>query len=87
MSRNRAFMLTALAINYLRQGDVDHGVRIGWDALSLATGPQSKRVTDRLRPLELAAGNSNTSDSRQLVHLIRQHRWPAQPSGRPVGVR
>ncbi|MCA1702459.1 MAG: transcriptional regulator [Actinobacteria bacterium] len=77
MSRSRTFMLTALATNHLRQGDVDHGVRIGRDALSLASGLQSKRVTDRLRPLQLAAGESNNPDSRQLAHLIRQHRWPA----------
>ena len=32
------FMLTALAANHLRQGDVDDGVRIGRDALSPATG-------------------------------------------------
>ena len=74
MSRSRAFMLTALATNHLRLGDVDHGVRIGRDALSLATGLQSKRVTDRLSPLELAAAESNNSDSRQLAYLIRQHR-------------
>jgi tetratricopeptide (TPR) repeat protein len=77
MRRSRTFMLTALATNHLRQGDVDHGVRIGQDALSLATGLQSKRVTDRLRPLELAAAESNNSDSRQLAHLIRQQRSPA----------
>ena len=81
MSRSRTFMLTALATNYLRQGDVDHGVRIGRDALSLATGLQSTRVTDRLRPLELAARESSNLDSRQLAHLIRQHRSSARPSG------
>ncbi|HEX2288801.1 MAG TPA: hypothetical protein VHH53_01050, partial [Pseudonocardiaceae bacterium] len=79
MARSRTFMLTALATNHLRQGDVDHGVRVGRDALTLATGLQSKRVTDRLRPLELAAGKSTNADSRQLARLIRQHR---SPSGR-----
>jgi hypothetical protein len=85
MSRSRTFMLTALATNHLRQGDVDHGVRIGRDALSLATGLQSKRVTDRLRPLEVAAASSTNSDSHQLAYLIRQHRSPARPSGRLAG--
>jgi tetratricopeptide (TPR) repeat protein len=82
MNRSRTFMLTALATNHLRQGDVDHGVRIGRDALSLANGLQSKRVTDRLRPLELAAGTSSNSDSRQLARLIREH---SSPSGRLAG--
>ncbi|HVE95441.1 MAG TPA: transcriptional regulator [Pseudonocardiaceae bacterium] len=82
MGRSRTFMLTALATNHLRQGDVDHGVRIGRDALSLATGLQSTRVIDRLRPLELAAANSTNSDARQLAHLIRQHRSPDRWSGR-----
>ncbi|MGH3896959.1 MAG: tetratricopeptide repeat protein [Pseudonocardiaceae bacterium] len=75
MSRSRAFTLTALATNYLRQGDVDHGVRIGRDALTLATGLKSKRVTDRLEPLEIEAGRrSSNSDSRHLSQLIRQYR-------------
>ncbi|HEX2289271.1 MAG TPA: transcriptional regulator [Pseudonocardiaceae bacterium] len=85
MSRSRAFMLTALATNHLRQGDVDHGVRVGRDALTLATGLQSKRVTDRLRPLELAAGKSNDSDSRQLAHLIRLHSSPSGRLANPAG--
>ncbi len=87
MSRSRTFMLTALATNHLRQGDVDHGVRIGRDALTLATGLQSKRVTDRLRPLEITAANSTNSDARQLAHLIRQHRSPASAVRTPGGPR
>ncbi|MGH3933826.1 MAG: helix-turn-helix domain-containing protein [Pseudonocardiaceae bacterium] len=75
MSRSRTFMLTALATNHLRQGDVDQGVRIGRDALSLATGLKSKRIADRLKPLEIEAGRrTNNSDSRQLSALIQQYR-------------
>ncbi|MGH3870876.1 MAG: helix-turn-helix domain-containing protein [Pseudonocardiaceae bacterium] len=75
MSRSRAFTLTALATNHLRQGDVDLGVRIGRDALGLATVLKSKRVTDRLRPLENeAAQRSNNSDARHLSHVIQQLR-------------
>ena len=85
MSRSRAFMLTALATNHLCQGDVDHGVRIGRDALTLATGLKSKRVTDRLRPLELAAGKLNNSDSRELARLIRQHSSPSGRLADPAG--
>ena len=75
MNRSRAFELTALATNHLRQGDVDHGVRIGREALSLATVLKSKRVIDRLKPLEIeAARRSSNSDSRHLSHLIHQVR-------------
>ena len=75
MGRSRAFTLTALATNHLRQGDVDHGVRIGREALLLARGVQSTRVTDRLAPLEIAArARSSNSDARDLSHSIRQYR-------------
>jgi transcriptional regulator with XRE-family HTH domain len=75
MSRSRAFSLTALATNHIRQGDVDLGVRIGREALSLATGLKSKRVADRLEPLEIEAGlRSSNSDSRQLSQTIKQYR-------------
>jgi transcriptional regulator with XRE-family HTH domain/tetratricopeptide (TPR) repeat protein len=75
MSRSRAFSLTALATNHIRQGEVDHGIRIGREALSLATGLKSKRVADRLEPLEIEAGlRSSNSDSRQLSQMIKQYR-------------
>ncbi|HEY6423897.1 MAG TPA: helix-turn-helix transcriptional regulator [Pseudonocardiaceae bacterium] len=75
MSRSRAFNLTMLATNHLRQGDVDHGIRVGRDALVLASGLKSKRVADRLQPLELAAAQrSGSSDARDLSQLIRQYR-------------
>lgn len=75
MSRSRAFMLTALATNHLRQGDVDHGVRVGREALGLAKGLKSARVADRMEPLEIAtAGRPSSADARDLNHLIRQYR-------------
>ncbi|MGH3754519.1 MAG: helix-turn-helix domain-containing protein [Pseudonocardiaceae bacterium] len=74
MGRSSAFSLSMLATTHLLQGDVDHGVQIGRKALTAAIGLKSKRVTDRLEPLELAAGKSNNQDSRQLAHLIHQHR-------------
>lgn len=68
-------MLTALATNHLRQGDVDHGVRIGREALGLASGLKSARVADRMEPLQLAAAQrASSSDARDLTHLIRQYR-------------
>jgi tetratricopeptide (TPR) repeat protein len=72
--RSQAFTLTMLATSHLRQGDIDHGVQAGRKALTLANGLKSKRVTDRMRPLELEAGKSNNSDSRQLADLIRDYR-------------
>ncbi len=72
MARNQAFELTMLATSHLRQGNVDLGVQSGRKALALATGLKSKRVTDRLKPLEIAAGKLNNSDSRQLAHLLSQ---------------
>lgn len=75
MSRSRAFNLTALATNHLRQGDVDQGIRIGRDALMLATGLKSARVDDRLEPLQIAAGQRvGNADARDLSQLIRQYR-------------
>ncbi|MGH3794301.1 MAG: helix-turn-helix domain-containing protein [Pseudonocardiaceae bacterium] len=79
MSRSKAFMLTALATNHLRQGDVDHGVRVGREALGLAHGLKSARVADRMAPLELAAAQrAGNSDARELTHLIRQYRGRSQ---------
>ena len=72
--RSQAFTLTMLATSHLRQGEIDHGVQTGRKALALANGLKSKRVTDRMRPLENEAGKSNNSDSRQLAHLISQYR-------------
>ncbi|HEX2300850.1 MAG TPA: transcriptional regulator, partial [Pseudonocardiaceae bacterium] len=79
MSRSRAFMLTALATNHLRQGDVDHGVRVGREALSLANGLKSARVADRMQPLEIAAAQrASSADARDLTQQIRQYRGRAR---------
>jgi hypothetical protein len=85
MARSRAFTLTMLATNHLRQDDVEHGVEVGHRALAFATGLKSKRVTDRLKPLELVAGQSTKSDSSELSRLIRQHRSVSR-SGDTVSV-
>ncbi|MGH3694641.1 MAG: transcriptional regulator [Pseudonocardiaceae bacterium] len=75
MGRSQAFSLTMLATSHLRQGDVDHGIQIGRKALVAATAVKSKRVTDRLKPLEIeAARRSNHPDSRELSQQINQHR-------------
>ena len=75
MGRSQAFSLTMLATSYLRQGDVDHGIQVGRRALLAASAVKSKRVTDRLKPLEIEAARRSTNpDSRDLAHLIRQQR-------------
>jgi tetratricopeptide (TPR) repeat protein len=75
MARSQAFTLTMLATSHLRQNDVDHGVLVGRKALVLASAVKSKRVTDRLQPLQIeAARRSSSSDSRELSDLIQQHR-------------
>lgn len=75
MARSQAFTLTMLATSHLRQGEVEHGVLVGRKALMLASGVKSKRVTDRMQPLQTeAARQSSTADSRELSDLIRQHR-------------
>jgi hypothetical protein len=75
MARSQAFTLTMLATSHLRQGDVEHGVLVGRKALILASAVNSKRVTDRLQPLQNeAARQSSSAASRELSDLIRQHR-------------
>jgi transcriptional regulator with XRE-family HTH domain/tetratricopeptide (TPR) repeat protein len=74
MNRSQAFTLTMLATTHLRQGDIDHGVQVGLRALDMARGVQSKRVTDRMRPLQLEAAKRGSSDSRELSELIRKFR-------------
>ncbi len=73
MGRSQAFTFAMLATSYLRQGDVDHGIQVGRKALLAATAVKSKRVTDRLKPLEIeAARRSSNPDARDLAHLLRQ---------------
>ncbi|MQA15680.1 MAG: helix-turn-helix domain-containing protein [Pseudonocardiaceae bacterium] len=73
MARSKAFNLTMLATNHMREGDVDHGVRIGRDALTLARTLKSVRVVDRLEPLQIeAARRGANSDARDLSAGIQR---------------
>ncbi|MGH3978605.1 MAG: helix-turn-helix domain-containing protein [Pseudonocardiaceae bacterium] len=75
MARSKAFNLTMLATNHLRQGDVDHGVRVGREALVLASTLKSDRVLVRLKPLEEEATRRGaSSDARDLSASIRRLR-------------
>lgn len=71
MARSKTFSLSALATNHLLDGDVDHGVRLGRNALDLAEHLKSGRTKDRLKPLKREAGRrSNNADSRDLYERI-----------------
>jgi tetratricopeptide (TPR) repeat protein len=73
MNRSRAFTLTMLATNHFRQGNIDHAIQVGRQALALAQKVQSQRVIDRMKPLQIEAQRQSTNaDSRQLSDLIRQ---------------
>ncbi|WP_156755429.1 helix-turn-helix domain-containing protein [Actinokineospora pegani] len=71
MSRSRAFNLSALATNHLLEGDVDHGARIGRQAVEMGETLKSSRVKDRLKPLlDEANKRRNNADARDLADLI-----------------
>jgi transcriptional regulator with XRE-family HTH domain len=75
LARSRAFNLTLLATCHLRQGDIDQGVQVGRKALVAASEVKSKRVTDKLEPLQIEAARRSTNpDSRELSHLIQRFR-------------
>jgi transcriptional regulator with XRE-family HTH domain len=71
MARSKAFNLSFLATNHLLDGDIDHGAKIGHQAVDLAQHLKSRRVRDRLLPLkEEADKRRNYSDARELSETI-----------------
>ncbi|MGX7823710.1 helix-turn-helix domain-containing protein [Actinokineospora sp. 24-640] len=71
MTRSKAFNLSALAVNHLLEGDIDHGARIGRQAVELAENLKSSRVRDRLDTLkEEANKRANNADARDLAEQI-----------------
>lgn len=71
MTRSKAFNLSALAVNHLLEGDIDHGARIGRQAVDLAENLKSSRVRDRLDTLKEEAGKrANNPDARDLAEQI-----------------
>jgi hypothetical protein len=72
MARSHAFDLTALATACLRDGDINDGVYLGWQAIITADKLRSTRVTDRLRPLADAvrAKAKMSSDAADLNHRL-----------------
>ncbi|MDQ1249115.1 MAG: helix-turn-helix protein [Actinomycetota bacterium] len=70
MVRTRTFEQIALATAFLKDGDIDNGVPLGWDAATSASHLQSTRALDRLRPLRTAALAAPNSDAADLAdHL------------------
>jgi hypothetical protein len=73
MARSHAFDLTALATACLRDGDINDGVRFGWQAVAAADELRSVRVNDRLRPLAdaLSVTVKMSSDAADLAHRLK----------------
>ncbi|MGB3443470.1 MAG: transcriptional regulator, partial [Actinophytocola sp.] len=72
-ARSKAFNLSALATNHLLDGDIDHGAKVGTQAVDMAQHLKSKRVRDRLEPLRIEADKRrNLTDARDLADLIRR---------------
>ncbi|MBP2340001.1 transcriptional regulator with XRE-family HTH domain [Saccharothrix coeruleofusca] len=71
MSRSRSFNLTSLSINHLLEGDIDHGARVGRQAIELSEGLKSVRTKDRMRPLQHEAEKRrNNPDARELAERV-----------------
>jgi transcriptional regulator with XRE-family HTH domain len=71
MTRSQAFNASMLASAHILGGDVNHGVRVGNQALKLAEEVKSARILTRLKPLQDAAGkHNNNSESRDLAERI-----------------
>ncbi|HEU4425688.1 MAG TPA: helix-turn-helix domain-containing protein [Pilimelia sp.] len=71
MARSRAFELTALARVHLQDGDLDHGAKIGHQAVDLAEEVRSIRVVDRMASLLAEAERHPTrTDVRSLAERI-----------------
>jgi transcriptional regulator with XRE-family HTH domain/tetratricopeptide (TPR) repeat protein len=71
MARSQAFNTSVVAAAHIYDGDVNHGVRIGNQALKLAEEVKSTRVMSRLKPLgDAAMKHPNNSESRDLAERI-----------------
>lgn len=71
MARSKAFNMSALATNHLLDGDIDHGAKVGNNAVDLAEHLKSNRVRDRMRPLKDEADKRrNNTHARELSDNI-----------------
>jgi transcriptional regulator with XRE-family HTH domain len=70
-ARPRAFELTALAWLLIDNGEVEHGIRVGNDAVDVAAAIRSQRVIDRMAPLRASlARRKSHGDARDLADRI-----------------
>jgi transcriptional regulator with XRE-family HTH domain len=74
MARSKTFNLGALATNHLLEGDIDHGTKIGRQAVEMAENLTSGRTKDRLRPLKQEADRrKNNSQARELSDVLNKY--------------
>lgn len=60
-----------MAINHLLDGDIDHGAKIGSQAIELSEGLKSIRTKQRMEPLrQEAAKRSNNREARELAERV-----------------
>jgi hypothetical protein len=75
-ARPRAFELTALAWLLIDNGEVDHGVRVGHEAVDVAEHIRSQRVIDRFAPLRAALsrqrGHGDAHDLTERITALRR---------------
>ena len=70
-ARPRAFELTALAWLLIDNGEIEHGVRVGNEAVDVAATIRSQRVIDRMAPLRASlARRKSYGDARDLADRI-----------------
>jgi transcriptional regulator with XRE-family HTH domain len=70
-ARSRAFDLIALAWLLIDNGEIDHGLRVGHEAVDAAGTIRSQRVIDRMAPLRASlARRRSHPDARDLANRI-----------------
>lgn len=75
MRRTHALSLGLLAVNYIRAGNVEQGIRIGHQAIKISETVNSMRIADRLKPLQYeAAKRKNNSDALDLANRVKKYR-------------
>lgn len=78
MQRSHVFWLSTLATNHIRAGDLQHGLKVGEDALRLGAPIKSQRIADRMAPLQKeAALRKSNADAQDLARRIAQYRGVA----------
>ncbi len=70
MTRSKVFELTALATVQLRAGELNSAIANGHQVVALATQIRSKRILDRLAPLQAAACARSHADAQDLAQRI-----------------